>query len=50
MDKRSMEMRGGSDRNITIIPSIFLLNVQAQEKLERMSSTYRKKIRAETIK
>jgi hypothetical protein len=44
-----MEMRG-SDRNIKIIPSIFLLGVQAQKMMERMSNIYCKLNRAETIK
>lgn len=44
-----MEMRGVC-RHTTIIPSIFLLGVHAQKMLERMSSTYREIIRAETIK
>ena len=44
-----MEMRG-SDRTIKIIPSIFLLGVQAQKMMERMSNIYCKFNRAETIK
>ena len=43
-----MEMRG-SDRNAEIIPSIFLPGVQAQKMMERMSRTYYKINRAETI-
>jgi hypothetical protein len=49
VEKRSMEMRG-SDRNTEIIPSIFLLGIQAQKMMERMSNIYCKIYRAETIK
>ena len=46
--KRSMETKG-PDRNATIILSIFLLGVQAQNMMERMSHIYYRIDRAETI-
>ena len=49
VEKRLMEMRG-PDRNTKIIPSIFLLGIQAQKMMERMSNIYCKINRAETIK
>jgi hypothetical protein len=47
--KRSKEMRG-SDGTASVTPPIFLPGLYVQKKMERMSSIYYMRNRADTIK